>query len=127
VPADKPVVPRLPPSAIVVADRMPSNAVDLGPGEHVVSLYWNRNRPYFTFDVVGDRQRSTQHLSPLNRNLDWFIYGAQNITGVEHTRKTAQDLVDGRTIPLHDGKTFVLCRYRAQVAGYCVRIEMELA
>jgi hypothetical protein len=115
---DKPVAPRLPPSAIVVADRVPSNAVDLGPGEHVVSLSWERHVPYFTFDVVGDGPRHTQLITSPDRNLDWFVAGyAQNITDVEHTKKTAQKLANGRTVAIQDGKTFVLCRYRAQIAA----------
>ena len=51
MPDDK-IVPRLPPNAIVVADRSPSNPIDLGPGEHVVSLSWAQGKPRFTLDVV---------------------------------------------------------------------------
>jgi hypothetical protein len=35
-----------------------------------------------------------------------------DITDVEHTKKTAQEMKDGRTVALADGKTFVLCRFR---------------
>jgi hypothetical protein len=117
VPADRPVAPRLPPNASVVADRNPSNPINLPAGEHVISLSWERNAPHFTLEVVGVGPRRTRQISPADRNLDWFVTGAENITDVEHTKTTAQALADGRTVALADGKTFVLCRHRARTVA----------
>ena len=122
VPADKPIAPRLPPNAIVVAERSPANSVNLGPGEHVVSLTSSREEsPHLRLDVVGEGPRRSRYLQVLDRSLGWYNAGYfDNLTLIEHTPKLGQALLDGRTMKLDDGKTFVLCRFREP--GWATRL-----
>lgn len=116
VAADRPVAPRLPPNAIVVAERSPANAIELGPGEHVVSLTSSGEGPRhpLKFDAVGPGVRTGRYLDCPDGNLDWFLYGyGENLTAIEHTAATMRSLSNGETIALDDSKTFVLARYRA--------------
>jgi hypothetical protein len=115
MPDDK-IAPRLPPNTIVVADRSPSNPLDLGPGEHVVSLSWAQGKPRFTLDVVGTGSRHTRPFSlPGGRNWEWNLAYQMDITHVEHTPITNRALQNGETLTLQDGKTFVLDRHRFEI------------
>jgi hypothetical protein len=120
VPANKSASPRLPPNNIVVADRAAPNPIQLGPGEHVVTLVSELEdrtpRPGFEryivrLDVVGDGSRTGKVLRSRDSDLLWlhFAYG-RDITQVELGKTTAQKLREGRTLTLADGKTFVLGR-----------------
>lgn len=122
-PADDPPAPRLPPNAIVVAVRAASRPISLGPGEHVVSLSFDPYQPSqsrsqtLVMDVVSDSNRRTRELR-VERDVKWFSFsGREDITQVEHAKVIAQELRDGRTVSLADGKTFVLCRYRDRMAA----------
>src|SRR5438105_2119731 len=54
MPADKLLEPRLPPNAIVVAERSPSNPVELEPGENVITIHCTSDQnPGLEVDVVG--------------------------------------------------------------------------
>ena len=111
IPADKEIVPRLPPNAIVVGDRSPSNAVDLAPGEHVVILSWARDRQGFTLNVVGNGTRKGRGVSSPDRKWQWDVAHEMDITHVEHAPKTLWSLQkNGQTLTLQDGKAFVLVR-----------------
>ncbi len=113
MPMDKPVAPRLPPNAIVVADRAPVNPLTLGPGEHVVTLACSNEGPYLRLEVVGAEPRRGRLLRPPDGDVLWYRTGYyQNLTQVEHTPSTTAALMNGRTAALADGKTFVLCRFR---------------
>lgn len=121
--ADDPPAPRLPPNAIVVAERAASTPISLGPGEHVVSISFDPYQPSqsrsqtLVLDVVSDSNRRTRELR-VESNLQWFSFsGREDITHVEHAKVIAQELHDGRTVTLADGKTFVLCRYRDRMAA----------
>jgi hypothetical protein len=113
MPSDKPIAARLPPNAIVVADRAPANPLTLGPGEHVVTLVCSNEAPYLMMEVVSDGPRSVRVLCPPAGDLLWYRIGYhRNLTGSEHTPSTGAVLMNGRTAALTDGKTFVLCRFR---------------
>jgi hypothetical protein len=109
---DHEIVPRLPPNAIVVSDRSPSNPVNLGPGEHVVTLSWAHGKLGFTLDAVGTGSRHTGSFSMRDRNWEWNVAYQNDITYVEHTPKTHSALENGETLTLQDGKTFVVDRHR---------------
>jgi hypothetical protein len=115
MPDDK-IVPRLPPNAIVVADRSPSNPIDLGPGEHVVSLSWAQGKARFTLDVVGTGSRHTRPFSlPGGRSWEWNLAYQMDVTHIEHTPITNRALQNGETLTLQVGKTFVLDRHRFEI------------
>jgi hypothetical protein len=132
VAASKASTPRLPPNAIVVAERAPSNPIELGPGEHVVSLCFGSNRsPDSDFgdlrlDIVGDGSRERRIIRSQDedsRSRDHDIYWIRSgyrddITHVEHTAMTGKELREGRTVALVDGKTFVLCRLREPTSAW---------
>jgi hypothetical protein len=127
VSADRALVPRLPRNAIVVPERAAPHPLLLGPGEHVVSLVSIPDDPIMRpvrenyvlkLDVVGDGPRNGKTLRSRDSDLRWFHYGYfRDITHVEITTKTAQELRDGRTLALPDGETFVLCRLRDHLSA----------
>jgi hypothetical protein len=113
MPMDKPVAPRLPPNAIVVPDRAPSNPMTLGPGEHVVTLACSNEGPYLTLEVVGDEPRRGRVIRPAAGDILWYRTGYhENLTQIEHTPSTGAALMNGQTAVVADGKTFVVCRFR---------------
>jgi hypothetical protein len=112
IPADKEIVPRLPPNAIVVGDRSPSSPVELVPGEHVVILSWAFDSQEFTLNVVGNGTRKGRGVSLPDRNWVWDVAHQMDITHVEHTPKTLQSLQNRQTLTLQDGKAFVLVRHQ---------------
>jgi hypothetical protein len=119
VAANKALAPRLPPHAIVVAERAPSNPVEIGPGEHVVTVAFDRDANALLFDIVGNDPRRQFYLHSVDADLEWFRSGYHDdITHVEHTAQKAKALRDGRTLSLGDGKTFVLCRLREPTSAW---------
>jgi hypothetical protein len=115
MPSDKPIAARLPPNAIVVADRAPVHPLTLGPGEHVVTLSCSNEGEgrYLRLEVVGADPRSGRLLRPPAGDVLWYRTGYyQNLTQVEHSPSTGAALMNGRTSAVADGKTFVLCRFR---------------
>jgi hypothetical protein len=113
MPADKKPAPRLPPGAIVVAERAPSNPIELDAGEHVVSVYFDIDTDYFSMEAVGSGTRRQRLLRPFDGDVRWLRAGwAEDITYVEHTPTTLKDLAAAQTLKLNDGETFVLCRFR---------------
>jgi hypothetical protein len=128
VPRDDPPAPRLPPNAIVVPVRAAPKPIKLGPGEHVVSFTCDQTSPEFALDpesytfrldVVGAGGRNRKVLHSRDNELRWYYNGYRsNITHVEHTARTAREFQDGRTLPLANGKTFVLCRFREQFSTW---------
>jgi len=117
VPADAPTKPRLPPNAIVVADRSPVHPRELGPGEHVVTLiYVHGARPLFDISVVtpGNTSKKNIRLTCPPGSYEWSpITNQQELTPLEHSAATMGALRAGHTVALDDGKTFVLRRCRA--------------
>lgn len=105
---------RLPPNAIVVADKAPSNPVRLKPGENVLTLDFSpAGGPYLRFDVVSDGWRAERYLRAPDGAIDWFQSGyGMDLSPLEDTTKRGKALRDGRTVTLDDGKTFMLCRFR---------------
>lgn len=123
-PDDQPPTPRLPPNAIVVAERATSKPINLGPGENVVSLNLDPSQSYYyrskalVINVVGDGGRQTHHLQAQQELKRLLLFTrSTDITDVEHAKVIAQELRDGRTVTLADGKTFVLCRFRDRMAA----------
>jgi hypothetical protein len=109
-PADKPLAARLPPNAIVDADRSPVKPLHLEPGEHVISLSCSRDGSTMRLDVVHDGQRKGRSFGSPPQYVGWW---RQDLTHFEHKRLIYQQFLGGRTLTIDDGETFVLARFRA--------------
>jgi hypothetical protein len=114
MPASKALQPRIPPDAIVVADRSPSNPISLQAGEYVVSAHCaDGTKRGLEVTVAGAESNEEQFLSAADASPEWWTYGQyQDITHIEHSKKTYSALDSGRTVKLAPGKAFVLERLR---------------
>jgi len=113
VPSGKPVGPRLPSNAIVVAERASANPIELRPGENIVTLECRPDDAMLNLSVVSTGPRRGRVLRPSVDDMQWYHTGyRENLTQLEHTPATAAELSAGRTVTLQNGKTFVLCRFR---------------